>query len=60
MTSLLLDAIQVVKSVHDSSSNINTGLAETINKLEQIFNSSDPHTPEDFHKRIEEIVKQSE
>ena len=60
MTSLLLDAIQVVKSVNDSSSNINTVLAATINKLEQIFNSSHPHTPEDFHTRIEEIVKQSE
>lgn len=60
MTSLLLDAIEVVKSVNDSSSDINTGLAETINKLEEIFNSSHPQAPQGFHKRLEEIVKQSE
>jgi hypothetical protein len=59
MTSLLLDAISVVTSVNDSTSNINTELAETINKLEEVFNSSHPQAPKGFHKRLEEIVKQS-
>ncbi len=58
MTSLLLDAIEVVKSVNDNSSNINTGLAETIKKLEEVFNSCHPQVPEGFHQRLEEIVKQ--
>ena len=60
MSSLLLDAIQVVTSVNDGSLNINIELAETINKLEEIFNSSHPQAPEDFHKKLEELAKQNE
>jgi hypothetical protein len=60
MTSFVLDIAQLVSSVIDNSSNINTRLIETINNLEEIFNYSHPQAPEIFHQRFKEIRKQSE
>jgi len=60
MSLLTDDTMQSISSITEENLKINIELTETIDKLEEIFNSNHTQPPQDFFEQIELLIKLSD